>query len=400
MQIDSTLSAPLLDYDPFSADTVADPYPIYGQLRAKAPIYHNRALGFYALTRYGDLVQYGRDWRTFSYAEGADIDDTGEAFGPGNFMDLDPPQHTAMRDVVRRAFTPKALRTRLGEVIERESAALLDGLLEEGGGDFGWDVAWQLPMRVTAELLGLPRADLPLLGSWEVDFSRRILGERLVPPFALEASRRFQDYFAELISDKARRPQDDLLSMIAEARVDGRPLGDAAASMAFLFWGASVETTGCLLTNGVVLLDAHPDQREWLVQHPGAIPDAVEEMLRFDAPLQVTRRTTTRPVEVHGVRVPSGASVLMVFGAANRDERRFEAADQFDVTRKPRRHLAFGDGIHHCLGAPLARLEAAGLFGALLSRAPRFAVRREALVRLEHYIDRGFVHVPMIAEGG
>ena len=311
------------DYDPYSLETLTDPYPTYARLRTSYPLYYNARLEFYALTRYLDIIECGRDWQTFSYAEGADIDDSGDAFGPGNFLEQDPPAHTAMRDVVRKAFVPKALRERLEAVIERESAELLDVLVERRDGDFASDVAWALPMRVVAQLLGFPRKDVPLLATWEAAFARRTLGARTVPQSAVEASRRFRSYFAGLIDAHERRSEDGLLNVIAQSGLSR----EAGASMAFLLWAAATETTASLLTNAAVLLDTHPDQREWLARRPEAIPDALEEILRFESPLQIMRRTTTRAVQIHGVGIPAGSSVFTVYGAANRDEQRFEDSE-------------------------------------------------------------------------
>lgn len=386
----ATLSKPR--YDPYSAVTIADPYPIYERLRESHPLYHNEQLGFYALSRYADIVEYGRDWQTFSYAHGADIDDTGDAFGPGNFLELDPPAHTTLRNIVRKAFSPKALTAWLEEIVEHEANELLGALIARGEGDFGTQVAWALPMRVASKLIGFPREDLSMLEALEQDFAHRKLGERTVPPAAAAASNQLRSYFADLIAaTKARRSSDGLIAMIADAEIGI----EKGASMAFLLWAASVETTACMLTNGAVLLDLHPDQRELLSRDSMAIPAAVEEILRFEAPLQVMRRTTTRPVEIYDCAIPTGSSIFTVYGAANRDKRKFPDADRFDVTREPQRHLAFGDGIHHCLGAPLARLEGRIVFRTLIEQSPRYAVRHDGLRRLEHYIVRGYTHVPM-----
>ena len=390
---------PALEYDPFSARIVADPYDTYSALLALDGVYYNPRRDIYALPRYADIVEYGRDWRTFSYTQGADIDDIGEAYGPGNFLEHDPPLHTAMRGIVKKAFVPKVLRARLEHVIERETTELIDALVAHGEGDFAEDFAWVLPMRVVAELLDIPREDLPQLAAWDHDFHRRILGERIVPPLAVEASQKLRDYFGELLGDQRENPTDGLLSVIAQADVAEEHRQDTLASMAFLLWNGSIETTACLLGNAAVLLAEYETQRDWLRTRLDAIPAAVEEILRFETPLQVMRRTTTRPVDIRGVQIPTGASVLTVYGSANRDWRRFPDADSFDVTREPARHVAFGDGIHHCLGAPLARLEAQITIRTLLEKCPTYIVDTDHLERLSNYIVRGFVKVPVMMSG-
>lgn len=393
-----TTSVPAeVDYDPFSESVVEDPYATYAYLRDHAPLYRNERLDFFALSRYADLIDLGRDWQTFSYAQGADIDNPGEAFGWGNFLDEDPPVHTKLRDAVRRDFTPKAIRAHLDQPVRREARALLDEILEAGRADFGVQFAWTLPLRVASELLGFPKADIPQLREWEEDFAKRILGRGEVPDFAMEASSQLKSYFGAQIEQRRQKPSGDLLSTIANASLDGGPIGDAAIGIAFLLFTASIETSACALTNGLVLLANHPDQRAWLTGHPSMIPDAVEEILRFESPLQVMKRTTTRDVDIHGAHVPEGATVMTIYGAANRDDRRWESAGQFDIHRKARRHLAFGDGIHHCLGAPLARLELCAAFEAILSDMPVYEVDKDGLERLSHYITRGFTRVPIEA---
>lgn len=393
-----------IEYNPFSPEAIADPYPIYRSLVDVEGVYYNPGLDFYALTRYEDIVTYGRDWKTFSYTHGADIDDVGEAFGPGNFLEEDPPIHTLLRGVVKRAFVPKDLRALMEEFIESEIRALVSGFVERGGGDFASDFAWLLPMKVISYLLGLPPEDLPFLAPLQHDFSRKVPGQRTIPAYGVKASEKLRGYMKEQVLLRESQPRDDLLTVIWQARdeIAAEGIGDpieTLASLAFLLWSASIETTACNLSNTVVLLGSYPEQRSWLKSHPEQIPDAVEEILRFQSPLQILRRTTTEPVEIRGTSLEAGAMVGTVFGAANRDPRKFESPDVFDLTRKPTRNLAFGDGIHHCLGAPLARLEAQIAIAVLLELAPEYEVDLDGLERLSNYIVHGYVGVPVSIGG-
>jgi cytochrome P450 len=199
-------------------------------------------------------------------------------------------------------------------------------------------------------------------------------------------------YFAGLIEDRRSRPQSDMVTAIASAEVDGRPIGDDAVGMLFLLFVASMETTASAIGNGLALLAAHQEQRSWLAENLDATPAAVEEILRFEAPVQVTKRVTTRDVRVRGSEIPAGGEVFLVLASANRDPRRWERANQFDVRRQHRRQVAFGDGIHHCLGAPLARLELKLVLDEMLASYPGYVCGEG--IRLRSHFIRGFAELP------
>jgi cytochrome P450 len=198
--------------------------------------------------------------------------------------------------------------------------------------------------------------------------------------------------FAELIEERRARPQSDMVTAIASAEVDGRPIGEDAVGMLFLLFVASMETTASAIGNGLALLAAHPEQRSWLAGHLDGAEQAVEEILRFEAPVQVTKRVTTCPVDVGGMNIPGGEDVFLVLASANRDPRRWERAHEFDVRREHRRQVAFGDGIHHCLGAPLARLELKLVLEEILTAYPHYACGEG--VRLNSHFIRGFAELP------
>jgi cytochrome P450 len=383
----------MTEYDPFSPDVQEDPYPVYRRLRDRAPLYRNDRLGFWAISRYDDVVAVSRDWNAFSSSHGVDIDDTGGEFGHGNFLEEDPPFHDLLRGVVRTEFIPKNLRASLEPFVRTEVERIVADLKTRPAVDFGRELAWELPVLVVSRLLGFPPDDRERLRQWEEAFALRIPTLPVLPPFATRAGASLRAYFARLLEERRDSPCDDLLTKIAEAEVDGVPIGNAALGMVFILFVAAIETTASLVTQSLRLLAVHPQQREWLAGNLSAVPQAVEEVLRYEAPVQNVKRTTLSDTELLGTAIPEGSTVLMLTGSANRDERRFPRPDEFDIRREPRRHMAFGEGIHHCIGAPLARLEGQVVLETILSEMPDYALVG-APVRLPNNIVRGYVSLP------
>lgn len=382
-----------VEYDPFDGMLLGDPYEVYAALRAAAPVYFSRRRGFWALTRYEDILAAMRDWETFSAARGVDIDDTAAAYGPGDFLAEDPPAHDALRAVVRSHFVPKRLRAGMEGFTRAEVTRLLAKARGAGPLDLAAELAWPLPVAVGSELLGIPAADRELLLGLQRRLAERTPGVRELPPDARAAGAELRSYFAELIRSRRARPTDDLVTAIATAEPEGRPIGEGAVGMLFLLFVASMETTASSIANALVLLAAHPDQHRRLAANLASVDLAVEEVLRFEAPVQVTKRFATREVMVHGTTIPEGADVFLVLASANRDERRYERPDDFDIRRDPLRHLAFGDGIHHCLGAPLARLELRILLEELCEAGDSVTLEGRAR-RLNSHFIRGFAELP------
>jgi cytochrome P450 len=380
-------------YEPFSGPLLGDPYPIYAYLRDHAPVWFSESQEFWALSRYDDVHAALRDWKSFSTAEGVDIDGTGAQYGTGDFLEEDPPLHDVLRDVVRGFFVPKRIRADFEAPVRSEIRGLLRRMNRNGTVDFAESLAWPLPVAVGTMLLGIPAADRRRLLELERRFARRTVGTRKVPADALAAAAEMRAYFADLIEERRARPQPDMVTAIATAEVEGGPIGDDAIGMLFLLFVASMETTASAIGNGLALLAAHPDQRAWLAGNPDALEEAVEEILRFEAPVQVTKRVTTRDVEVGGAEIPAKADVFLVLASANRDPRRWERAGDFDVRREHRRQVAFGDGIHHCLGAPLARLELRLVLEEVLTRHPGYELSGD-FARFESHFVRGFTELP------
>jgi cytochrome P450 len=382
-----------MEYDPFSHDTMVDPYPVYRHLRDHAPLYRNERLDFWAVSRYDDVVAVSRDWKTFSSSFGVDIDDTGGEFGHGNFLEEDPPLHDLLRAVVRTEFIPKNLRAALEPFVRSQVERIVGDLKTRPAVDFGRELAWELPVLVVSRLVGFPPEDRERLRQWEERFALRVPTLPVLPPFAIEAGTALRTYFAELVEERRREPHDDLLTKIAQAEVDGAPIGSGALGMVFILFVAAIETTASLVTQSLRLLALHPEQREWLRDDLSAVPQAVEEVLRYEAPVQNIKRTTLSDTELLGEDIPEGSTVLMLAGSANRDERRFPRPDDFDVRREPKRHLAFGEGIHHCIGAPLARLEGQIVLETILSEMPDYDLVGTPQ-QLPNHIVRGYVSLP------
>lgn len=381
-----------VEYDPFDGMLQGDPYPVYTALRSVAPVYFSDRHQFWALSRHEDVIAVMRDWESFSTASGVDIDGTGAAYGSGDFLEEDPPRHDVLRAVVRAHFVPKRLRAHMEDSVRAEVARLLANVRDSGPVDLAAELAWPLPVAVGTRLLGIPSADRSLLLGLQRRLAERTPGDREVPPDARAAGAELRAYFDDLIGRRRAEPRDDIVTSIAVANPDGRPIGDDAVGLLFLLFVASMETTASSIANAVVLLARHPDQLEWLTSNVDSVDSAIEEVLRYEAPVQVTKRVATREVVLHGQTVAEGTDVFLVLASANRDERRYEQPDDFDIRREPLRHLAFGDGIHHCLGAPLARLELRILLEEIATARSSVSLVGEGKRLSSHFI-RGFAEL-------
>lgn len=383
----------MFTYSPFSAEAHDDPYPLYRTLRDELPAYHNEEYGFWALSRYEDVQAAARDWRTFTSIHGQDLDGLGDIFGPGHFIDDHPPDHDRLRNVLRQRFSPRGVQILEGKVRTAVRETLSE-CIERGEADLAAEFAWPLPVVMISHLLGLPSTDRPLLEEWATLLSLRTPDEPAIPPTAIEATRQLREYFGEVLRFRRKKRGDDVLSDIVSAERRGEIRTDEIMGMCYLLFLAGTETTGSLLANAVALLDQFPDQREFLRADSSRIPTAIEEMLRYEAPVQVLGRVTTQAVVRYEEVIPEGSRVLLIFGSANRDGRRFDEPDRLDLERQISRHLGFGDGIHFCLGAPLARLEARVALEEILVRAPNYAVSGPVTRRHMH-TTRGLESVPV-----
>jgi cytochrome P450 len=384
--------------------TVADPYPWYARLRAESPVCRVRqenGLETYLVTRYEDAKRALSDPRLSKNPEvgAATLVAAGEQTYrsatvalAGGMLGVDPPQHTRLRRLVSAAFTPRrveALRPRVQQIT--------DGLLDAVDGRHEVDLmdalAVPLPIMVICELLGVPAAD-------RNDF-RRWTNASLLPygrAEQLDGARALREYFAALIEARRDRPTDDLISALVTASAEDRLSEDELLANAVLMFVAGHETSVNLLGNGVLALLNRPELWRMLRDDPGLLPQAVEELLRYDGPVErATMRFAAEDVEIAGVSIPQGSLVAVVLAAADRDPERFADPNTVDLHRRENAHLAFGHGIHYCLGAPLARMEAQIAIGTLLRRFPHLAlaVRADTLTRQESRIVRGLTALPV-----
>jgi cytochrome P450 len=375
-----------------------DPYPVYRRLRDEAPLYHDERLDLWALSRFDDVQAAAKDWETFSTSIGGfgnDIDDTYQLFLPaGDLAGVDPPIHTRLRGALRLAFSPSALRTRFEPIVRRKVIELIDAFADSGHADFARDLARPLPGTTMFSWFGFPETDHPQLLAWFGEMLERDPGERALPDRALAGRDRIRAYMQAAAAERRIARRDDLMSFLVDATESGQISADELLGASMLLFVAGITTTSGLISNSLLHLDRFPDQRALIRDDPSVMAAAIEELLRFDAPIQALARTATRDVALHDGVIPEGARVALLWASANRDERRWVDPDRLDIGREPQRHVSFGDGIHHCLGAPLARLEARIVFEELFRRIPEYAVSGP-IVRIKTPTDRALESLPV-----
>ena len=360
-----------VEYDPLQF--YDDPYPIYRQLRETAPLYRNPERGIWVLSRYADVQAAARDWETFINGRGVDLDIEDFTLGPGDLLDMDPPRHNELRRILHDTFTPKSVKG-LEPVISAKVDELLDALIERGHGDFALEFASRLPFTVICELWGVPKEDHPLLESWFLRMVERIPGETAIQDDVWVAANEMKEYIDEAVRERRSRPRGDLLSTIAQAVAAGLMSEQEVVGMTRILLLAGVHTTETLIANSLYLLAPMPEARRTLAEDPSLIPAAVEELLRYESPVQWLARATTRDVELHGKVITHGERVVLLWASANRDDRHFHEPDTLDLRRSPNNHMAFGNGIHFCIGGQLARLESRIAFQALFARIPEYHI--------------------------
>ena len=384
-------------FNPYSWELHEDPYPTYRALRDQAPVYRNDALGFWALSRHADVAAAFKDPHTFSNTEGVALERSSQAQAAmtASFLAMDPPRHDQMRGLVSRGFTPRRVAD-LEPRIRALTAAYVDGFIGAGRCDLIADLAGKLPMAVVSELLGIREEDRDRLRQLADTVVHREDGQATIPPAAIQASQQMLLYFRDLVAERRRSPGSDLVSALLDADLDGARL-EVPEVMAFLFLMviAGNETTTKLIGNAVYWLWRHPGERERVRRDPALIANWVEETLRFDGSTQMLARAVTRDVALHGQQLRAGDRLLLLIGAANRDERVFADPDRYDLLRDTSQHLAFGKGTHFCLGASLARLETRIALEEIQRRLPDFALEPDGLRRVHSPNVRGFAAMPL-----
>ncbi|GJF16765.1 putative cytochrome P450 123 [Mycolicibacterium cyprinidarum] len=385
-------------YDPFDATILNDPYPTYRSLRDSAPVYRAQESHTWVLSRHADVQAAALDHGTYSSVDGIFPTPPGSDF-IGSFLPMmivmDPPRHDQLRALVSRAFTPRRVAG-LHDAIQLLAAELFERL-DQGAGaaDFVTDFAAVLPAAVIADLLGVPAEDRDQFRLWsgqlvQVDVTHGQTTD------AMAAAASIYAYFTDFLADRRQSPREDLMSALVNAKVDGVGLTDEEVlGFCALLLVAGYETTTNLLGNSAVVLAQHPHTRRRLVADRTLLGPAVEELLRYDSPAQGLSRTLTRDVTLHDTTMRKGEKALLLFGSANRDERAFPDPDVFDIDRTCEHQVAFGRGIHFCLGAALARMEARIALDALLDTVPDWEVDLTSARRLRSGPIRGYTSLPI-----
>lgn len=398
-----------VEFNPFDPEFRANPYPLYHRLRAEDPVHWSSLAGRWVLSRHADCVVVLRDTARFS----ADpykwdgfqefLQTLGSEESPLLRMQTswmlmkDPPDHTRLRTIVTKAFTP-----RVAEGMRSRIQAIVDGLLDKvhaaGQMDLIADFAYPLPTMVICEMMGVPVADQEEFKTWTRDLARSL--DPIVTTEIIEAANQatvsFSAYFRALIAKRRQNLQNDLLSGLIAAEEQGDRLNEEElVATAILLLGAGHETTMNLIGNGTLALLQNPEQLSRLQADPTLMQSAVEEFLRYDGSVQMTARTALVDVEMGGKTIPKGQQAIILLGAANRDPEVFPDPDRLDITRKDNKHIVFSYGIHHCLGAPLARVEAHVAFATLLRRMPNLRLATNDLEWRETVTLRGLKALPV-----
>ncbi len=361
-------------FDFFSRRLLSDPYPIYRRLQVKDPVHRSRLIKGWILSRHEDIDAILRDHRRFGNdrVSTQDANLRFDADEPRSMLYRDPPDHTRLRSLVSKAFTPRAVRA-LRPRVERIADDLLDRLHGEDSFDVIDAIAYPLPVAVICEMLGVPTEDREPFREWSNDASLSIeplLDERRVAS-TMDTLERLRNYFSDLAQRRRADPGDDLISVLTQIEDEGDSLShEELQLMLVLLLVAGNETTRNLVGNGMLALLRNPEQLNLLRRNPDLVGPAVEELLRYDSPVQIDGRSVREDTEIAGVPMERGQYLMLLLGAANRDPEVFDDPDVLDLSRERNPHLAFGRGIHHCLGAPLARMEAEIIFGKLLERFP------------------------------
>jgi cytochrome P450 len=394
----------------FGPEMLADPYPFYRRLRETHPVFHLADLDAWIVTSYESVnaalrnpqLSSDRFPRLRQRLASRGLDSLAED-RVRSMIHMDPPDHTRLRGLVNKAFTPKTVEAMAGHIQEIIDS-LLDVVKSRGRMDIIEDFAYPLPVTVIAEMLGVPASDRARFKHWSDEVSVVLGGD--VAALSETALRRattareeLADYFKEIVRQRRKNPGPDLISALTQAEEEGGKLSeDELYSTVVLLLVAGNETTTNLIGNGMLALLRHPDEMRKVWDSPSRIPTAVEEMLRFDSPVQLTTRMAKTDLEIQGTKIQKGDWLYLVVGAANRDPAQFPEPDRFDVTRIENKHIAFGAGAHFCLGAPLARLEAQIAVRALRDHFPTLRVGEETIEYRNNFNLRGLKSLPVIFE--
>ncbi|AYF78089.1 cytochrome P450 [Nocardia yunnanensis] len=384
-----------LRYSPYDFEVHADPYPYYARLRREAPVYRNETDDFWALSRHADVLAALRDSERFSSRNGLRMEPA--FWGPQaeqffSFVAMDPPKHTRLRGLVTRAFTAHRVQA-LGPRLREIAVGLLEPLLARGSFDLMAEFAGPFPTEVISELVGVPEGDREMLRKLGMEIMYTEEESTDLRPEAMQAIGALVGYYTELTIERAKSRQEDLLSGLLDAADgDDRLTPEEIVGVLILLIGAGIETSMLTFGNAWHAAWAHPDQRRAALD--GRVDDWIAEAMRWDPATQANLRTTTAPIELHGVEIPADARILLLTGAANRDPEVFADPDTFDLDRDTAASLVFGSGRHHCLGSNLALLELRTALGEIAARVADFDIDITAATRIHASNNRGFASLP------
>jgi len=388
-------------YDPYDFDIDSDPYPVWRRLRKETPLYFNDKYEFYALSRFEDVERGLVDWKTYSSARGSllELIKSDIEIPPGSIIFEDPPDHNLHRGLLSRVFTPRKMNA-IEPKVREFCARSLDPLVGSGGFDFIADLGAQMPMRTIGMLLGIPEQDQEEIRD-RIDEGLRLDDGTMPDPASFDTDGQTSSFDA-YIDWRAKHPSDDLMTELLQAEFEdetGTTRGlsrPEVVNFVNLLAAAGNETTTRLIGWTGKVLAEHPEDLAKVVQDRGLVPNAIEELLRFESPSPVQARYVTQDVEHLGQIVPGGSAILLLNGSANRDDRKFPDGDRFDVTRKIDHHLAFGYGLHFCLGAALARLEGRVALDEVLQRFPSWEVDWDHAKQARTSTVRGWERLPVL----
>ncbi len=391
-----------MEFNPFAPEVKRNPYPYFAHLRDHSPVYWVESLKSWAVSRYDDVASIAKNTQLFSSAPiiPAILGDQNPVPEVNWMISADPPAHTALRKLVNKAFTPRmvaALEPRINEIV----AQLLDQIAEKGGEfDLVHDFSTPLPLMVIAQMLGIEPERYREFKQWSDDMIRATGGEEVSPAERerLHGSMdEMRSYFEQAIAERRRNSREDLIGALVRAEEDHHQLtAREVLAMCLLLLLGGNETTTNLIGSTVLTLLSHSAELAKLRADLTLVPQMIEEMLRYEAPAQALLRQATADTKIAGSTIPAGSGVMILYGSANRDERQFPNPDVFDVTRNPQEHLAFGFGIHYCIGAPLARLEARIAMDGFLRRFPKVSLRDQRREWIDSFVVREPESLPLV----
>jgi hypothetical protein len=391
-----------LVFDPFSEEFFNNPFDIYKRMQDEAPVYYHPGMDFYALTRHEDVANAFKDYETYSSAYGCDLAMVKSGERPQkSIIFMDPPEHRHMRSLLNKAFTPRTIQAQRDTVIEQIDRFL--GVADPDDFDVVQDFSGPFPVEVITRMAGVPEEYRQKVREWIDTSLHREPGQMEMGEAGMQANIETAMYYYGLVQERRENPQDDMISKLIAAEIpddDGnmRKLDDIEiCGFATLLGGAGAETVTKLLGNAAVIFARFPDQWQKLLDDRSKIPAAVEELLRYEGPVQYNVRYSLKEAHLHGVTIPAGKPVFVIGAAANRDPRAFTDADKFDIDRDrtEAQNLGLGYGIHSCLGAALARMESAIALERLLDFMPRYEVQWDRLERVHMQNVAGWHSVPV-----